>query len=179
MISELVKNELEELQQEYTGFRVTDLDTANWCFRKLQALKHQKNEFENLAQAEMDRIQNWLEARLQTLIRQEEFFNNLLQEYALVQRAADPKFKISTPYGKVSFRKQQPKWNYKDETVLNSLKAASLTDFIKIKEEVNKAELKKAAKVVNGNVLIADTGELIEGIEVVEQPEAIKIEVEL
>lgn len=177
MLSELVKSELEELKEEHQGFRVTDLDSANWCFRKLQALKEQREEFEMLAKAEIDRITNWLNTELKKIEVNEEFFNMLLSSYAVEQRKANPKFKISTPYGKVSFRKQQPKWNYEDKTVLKALKRSNMLNLIKTTEEVKKAELKKVCSVVNGKAVIADTGEIIEGITVEEQPEAIKIEV--
>jgi phage host-nuclease inhibitor protein Gam len=175
MLSEIVLNELQELQSEYTGFKVTDLDSANWCFRKLRALKEQEAEFRSLAEKEVERIRSWYDAEKSKLEKQEVFFESLLEEYAYIQRKDNNKFKLSSPYGKISFRKQQPKWNYDDEQLLESLKRSKIDSLIRVKEEVNKDELKKVATVLNGKVLI--DGEFIEGVEVLEQDEAIKIEV--
>lgn len=177
MLSELVVNELKELQEENQGFTVTDLGSASWCFRKLHALNEQLKEYEALRLAEITRINDWFDSEKGKLENQKMFFTGLLNEYALEQRKANPKFKASTPYGKISFRKQQPKWNYEDETVLKALKRSNMLNCIKTTEEVKKAELKKVCSVVNGKAVIADTGEIIEGITVEEQPEAIKIEV--
>jgi phage host-nuclease inhibitor protein Gam len=175
MLNELLKEELEEIQQEYKGFRIDSLESANWAFRKLQAMHQQKAEFVTLANKEHARIQNWVDNEFGKLDNQVEFFNGLLTEYALEQRHSDPKWKCSTPFGKVSFRKQQPKWNVEDEILLHNLKASGLNNLIRIKEEINKAELKKVAAVIRGKVLI--DGEILEGVTVEEQPEAIKIEV--
>lgn len=177
MLNEMVVNELQELQQEHQGFKVTDLESANWCLRKLQALKEQEIEFTELARKETERIKNWHNTEMLKLEQQSAFFNGLLTEYALQEKQNNPKFRISTPYGKVSFRKQQPKWNYEEEALLNSLKSSNLNNLIRIKEEVNKAELKKIATVWQNKVII--DGEFIEGIEVIEQPEVIKINVEV
>lgn len=179
MLNELVANELQELQQEHKGFKVTDLESANWCFRKLRAIELQKTEFNLLAQKEIERIENWLNGELNKLEGQESFFNGLLTEYALEQRKENPKFKLSSPYGKVSFRKQQPKWNYEDEKVLQYLKDNDYKNLIRIKEEINKADLKKAAIIYEGNAVDPATGEVIPGILIEEQPEALKIDVEV
>lgn len=100
----------------------------------------------------------------------------MLTEYFVRQKEVDPKFKISTPYGKVSSRKQQPKWNYEDEKVLNWLKEND-TELIRIKEEVNKAELKKKYKAVGKEVITEDGGEIVEGITIEERPDSINIKV--
>lgn len=177
MLSELVVNELQELQEEHKGFKVTDLESANWCFRKKAAIEQQKAEYKALAEKEIERINAWLSKELNSLDMQESFFDGLLYEYAAEQRRNNPKWKASTPYGKITFRKQQPKWNYEDETILKALKRSNMLEFIKTTEEVKKAELKKVCGVINGKAVRVDTGEIIEGITVEEQGEAIKIEV--
>ncbi|MCM8710507.1 host-nuclease inhibitor Gam family protein [Clostridium sp. SYSU_GA19001] len=177
MLNELVLNEFQEIQREHQNFKVDNLESANWVFRKLRAIEEQRAEYKALAEKEIERITAWLQAEEEKLNNQEAFFNGLLTEYAIEQRRLNPKFKLSTPYGKLSFRKQQPKWKYDEETVLLNLKRHAMFDFIRVKEEINKAELKKVADVINGHVVLKDTGEIIEGITVEEQPETIKIEV--
>ena len=94
----------------------------------------------------------------------------------LYERKVDPKFKISTPNGTVSTRKKQPKWTYDEAKLLEFLKQNGKYQYIRIKEEINKAELKKNVKAVNGKV-ITEEGEIVEGITVTEQGEELVVRV--
>lgn len=179
MLNELVREEIEEVEQENQDFIIENLEGCNWVFRKLRALELKKADFTALAQKELDRINTWLKSETESIDNQKAFFEGLLTAYATDQRIADSKFKISTPYGKVIFRKAQPKWNYDDEKVIESLKIAGYAEFVRTKEEINKTDLKKATKVVNGIAVIAETGEPIEGILIEEQPETISIKTEV
>lgn len=165
-----------EEDQLHEKYEVKDLDGVNWVFRKIRAHLSKKSELEALAKAEIERIQNWLAHETKQIDSHINFFEGLLTEYAVKQRELDPKFKCSTPYGKIGFRKQPIKWEYEDEVVLGSLKASGLSEYIRIKEEVNKAELKKAVSVVEGRAVTSD-GEIIEGIRVIDQPDKIDIQV--
>ncbi len=181
-MNELLEMELIEAEEtieaaEVGGrFMIQDLDSANWAFRKLAAIEKKRKEIKELADKEIERIRNWQQQEEKGLNNSKEFFEGLLTEYFVRQKEVDPKFKISTPYGKVSSRKQQPKWNYEDEKVLNWLKEND-TELIRIKEEVNKAELKKKYKAVGKEVITEDGGEIVEGITIEERPDSINIKV--
>ncbi|MCX7951038.1 MAG: host-nuclease inhibitor Gam family protein, partial [Clostridiales bacterium] len=164
--------------EEKEQFKVKDIDQANWCLRKISALKKQETELTELRNKEIQRIENWHKKEIEKTENSIKFFEGLLEAYARSERETNPKFKLSTPYGKVAFRKQQPKWNYDDETLLKFLKQAGKTEFIRIKEEVNKTELKKKLKVA-GELVVDDNGEIIEGITVEEQPDKVVIDVEV
>jgi len=164
----------QEIDEE--RFKITNLEQANWAFRKIAAFKKKQKENENLAKAEIERITNWLKNENEKIQRSIEFFEMLIAEYLTTERQKDPKFKLSTPYGKATFRKQQPKWNYDDIALLNWLKQNNMQEYIRIKEEVNKAELKKVLKV-EGNKAITEDGVVVEGITIEEQPEKLVIEV--
>jgi len=143
-------------------FKIKDLDAANWAFRKLKAIDEKAKEITELAEKEMERIREWKENELEQINKSKEFFDFLLVEYYTEQRKVDPKFKLSTPYGKVSSRKQQPKWTYEDEKVIENLKTKGITDLIKVKEEIKKAELKKWAEILHDVVSL--DGVIVEGI---------------
>ncbi|WIF95048.1 host-nuclease inhibitor Gam family protein [Caminicella sporogenes] len=157
-------------------FKITDLDQANWALRKLAALQKKKEEVNELAQKEIDRIKSWQDKELAEIDKSKEFFEGLLTEYLMTERQNNPKFKINTPYGKVSTRKQQPKWEYDEEKAIKSLKEAGHADLIRIKEFLDKNAIKKAVTVVGGQV-VDENGIVIEGIKVIEQPEKVVIKV--
>lgn len=189
MLDTLMKDELREADQiqfdifmgETTEdqakerYKITNLDSANWALRKLKAIQEKEGEIKELTEREIERINNWAKSELDSLGANTNFFEGLLMEYFVSEKEKDPKFKISTPYGKVSSRKSQPKWNYEDDRVLKWLKEND-KELIRIKEEINKAELKKKYRVMNGQVVTED-GEIIEGITVIEQPDSISIKV--
>ena len=178
-IEEINFETVEEIKER---FKIDSLDGANWAFKKLKAIEEKKKEIEELANQEMEpyliaieRFKKWKEDEFKQYDHSINFFNFLLEEYYREQRKLDPKFKVSTPYGKVTSRKQQPKWNYEEDRLLGWLRTNDL-ELIRIKEEVDKTELKKKYKVVNGSVVTED-GEIVEGITIEERNPTVKVEV--
>lgn len=171
--------EIEELNDfSAERFSINSIDEVNWALRKLSAFQAQKKEINELAEKEIERIKSWEKAEENKLQQSVDFFQSLLTEFAIKQRNEDEKFKkVSTPYGTVKFRKQQDKWEYNDQELLECLKQNELVGFIRIKEEVNKSELKKSATVINGVVVDSETGLKLEGVTVVPQADAIVVEV--
>lgn len=174
-------NEFEDMPapEEREQFRIETIDQVNWALRKLSVIAAKRKEVEHLADAEMYRIKSWLESETSKLDGEAQFFESLLNSYALQQRDADPKWsKASTPYGTVKFRKQQPKWQYDEAKLLESLKSAGRDDLIRIKEEPNKVEIKKAVKVVDGQAIDPESGAVLEGVSIEAQPDTVVVEVE-
>lgn len=170
--------ELNDLPAEREGYRLDTVQQVTWALRKLAAINAKRAEIKAVADEEMHRIVTWAESENRKLDDGVSFFEGLLKDYAMRKRAEDPKFKSeSTPYGAVKFRKQQPKWQYDDKKLLESLKSAGRTDLIRIKEEPNKEELKKVAAVKDGQVIDPESGAIIEGVEVHEQEDAVIVEV--
>jgi len=170
--------DVEEIISERERFRVETIDQANWALRKISALKAKLTEVQQLAEAEQRRIAEWLHWEQSKLNDSVAFFESLLGEYALRQREADPAFKkLSTPYGTVKLKKNADKWEYDDKKLLESLESAGLDEFIRIKKEPNKVELKKNTIVQDGQVIHPETGAILEGVQVVPQPESVVVEV--
>ncbi len=164
-----------DLKQRY---RITDLESLNWALRKLAALDTKQLDARELAAKEKARIQEWLDRETQAIDESRQFFMMLIEEYAREQRSRDPKWKASTPYGKVSFRKQQPKWEYDEKKALETIESAGLDKFVRVKKELDKVALKGTVEVLkDGRVVDPESGAVIEGVNVVPQPEALKVEV--
>ena len=164
----LLENDLYEVKEQ---FEVSDLQGATWCFRKLRAIEEKVEEVTSVAALEIDRITEWLKGEVESLESDKAYFEGLLNEYYVKERAKDKKFKLSTPYGKVTARKTK-KWTYDDEVVKAYVKAEELP-FIRIKEELDKVAIKKAFK----DGVNIQTGEYIPGI-TIEEVESITVKVE-
>lgn len=165
-------------EAEKSRYEITDLSALSWAFRKMAVIAQKKSEVNALADEEIQRIEGYREKELYNLNNDEEFFRGLINDYVARQRESDPDFKrASTPYGTVKLRKQPAKWNYDDSKLLESLKENGLTNLIRIKEEPNKADLKKVAEINGSVVVIPETGVIIDGVTVDEQAETIVLEV--
>ena len=174
-----VKEEVQEEQEE--RFVVDDDDKACWALQKVKELEDQVEEKENLAQRQIDQVNNWLDKEKSSLERKINNFNNMLFEYAQQLREEDPGMKThSLPFGKLQFRKRRPKWQYGDE-LLTEVKNR-IPDAVRVKEDVDKRELKKIVKdsgqykiLDDGKVVDTETGEFLEGLKVVDRGESFKV----
>ena len=178
ILLDIYTGEAEE-EQLKERFKITNLESANWAFRKLKVIEEKEAEIRDLMEKEIKRIQEWAKQDLDKCNDSKQFFEFLLEEYYREQKELDPKFKISTPYGKVSSKKQQPKWIYDDEKVIEWLEQNDMS-LIRMKYiyELDKAEIKKTFKIA-GNNAVTEDGEIVEGITIEEQQDTITIKVEV
>ena len=160
------------LAEEREVFKIESLEGATWAFRKLRAIENKIAEIDVIVEQEINRINTWMEKEIEQYSKDKEYFNYLLQEYYREERAKDKKFKLSTPYGKVTARKSK-KWVYEDEESLLEYLKQSEPSCIRVKEEINKAEVKKIFK----DGINAETGEILPFIKI-EEEESISVKVE-
>ncbi|BDR67011.1 phage protein [Clostridium tetani] len=171
MLNTLLQEELKEIE-ELEGFKITNIDEANWAFRKIRALQEEVKETNLLADKEKERIENWREKEIKTSIDNIEYFEGILTEYYMKLRSEDPKAKLNTPYGKVTSRKNK-KYNWINEEGLIKYLKENNKKLIRVREEINKIEFKKVYK----NGVNKETGEVLPGLEIKEE-ESISVKVE-
>lgn len=170
-------NEIEEMETEQRErFEVHDLNSANWVFRKLSAINEKNKEIDALAEAERERITKWQEEEKKRNESNREYLESLLIKYYTEEKAKDDKFKLSTPFGSISARKQAAKFIYDEEKLMTFLKENNRSEWIRIKEEIDKVSLKKAVQV-SGDVVVDENGEIIDGITIEDQ--GVKLSVKL
>lgn len=164
MINELLKEELKTVNdREQEGFQINSLQSADWAMRKLQAIEEHDTEVQNAAKADMDQTIAWRDRKLTENQASQEYFEGLLKDYLYRERQHDKKFKIDTPHGKVTTRKTPAGLKYEDATVLKSLRDQGIKEFIRVKEEVNNKDLKKAGSIINGKFVL-DDGQIVDGV---------------
>lgn len=169
MENTLLQNTLTEVRE---GFKIENLECATWAFRKLRAIENKEADIKAIAEEEINRVNSWKEKELEQYAKDKEYFNYLLEEYYRAEKAKDKKFKLSTPYGKVTARKSK-KWIYEDEKELLEYLKGNEPSCIKIKEDINKTELKKVFK----DGVNAETGEILPFVRI-EEEESISVKVE-
>lgn len=172
--------ELAESQEEKERFRVTGKDSANWCLRKMRALKAEIEDNNRIAREEIERIQRWQEQVNAPLQRSIEYFESLLEEYHRALYAEDPKVKtIKLPHGTLKMRAQQPEFKRDEQVFLEYLRKSGRTDYIEIIEKPKWGEYKKIVEVAMDGCTVVDmqTGEIVEGVTAEQRPPKFSVEV--
>lgn len=169
MSNALLQNDLEEVRE---GFIISDLVGATWAFRKLRAIEEKIYNIETVAEQEHLRIAEWVLNETKALEQDKEYFEGLLSAYYIEERAKDKRFKLSTPYGKVTSRKTE-KYIYEDIQAIMDYCNMNEIDVIRVKEELDKSAFKKICK---GGVN-QETGEVVPGVRV-EKVESISVKAE-
>lgn len=163
--------ELEEMvrEKEHEGFKVTDINSLNWVFRKMAAIQAKQKEIKDFCDEERQRIEQWERSQLEPLQGDYDFFQSHVTEYHQKMLAEDPKAKtLSTPYGKSKSRlsKEQPA-KTDDNKLIEHIKASGQLEYIK--ESVAWGDYKKALHVaeINGQKVVVDElGQTVDGAEV-------------
>lgn len=157
-------NKIETIEQEQKEtFKVTDLASANWCFKKMKALQNKKTQIQEYVDFEQKRLEEYAEKEFRYIEESFNYFKTLLQDFVETQLENDPKFKISTVDGTASFGKVQQKIKYDDSVMLDFVKNNGLDEFVKVTttEKLNKTDFNKYLKIVDDKVITED-GEIVD-----------------
>lgn len=162
------EKEIEEKQKEY--FEVTDESSADWVLQKINENNRQKAEIHYRAEAKknelrhqwLDPIDEWEEKESKKIDDSNGYLTMLLDNYMQNELAKNPKFKLSSPFGKLSTRKYHKFTWPKDTDTL--IKQYQDTDAVTTKYVLNKTNLKKHLAVNGNQVIDKETGEVLEGV---------------
>lgn len=192
--NELIMNELEEFMlaaeveelkvklandtEEDGTLLVKNKSDADFYIKQINKLKEQKEEINSFVDQEVERqmrlYQEYRENRLRPLDSQIAFYEEALKTFAMNEYAETNKKTIKLPNGTLSIKKQQPKYVYNDDEVLEFLQENNLNDYIRTKAEVNKKDLKKNAVINNNNQLIIN-GKEVPGVVVIPQEDKFEV----
>lgn len=160
--------------EEKERFRITDLETANWAFKKIKENEEIIERNDTFAASEKEKIDQWLESENKSNKESIEFFEGLLTEYYMELKEEDPKARLSTPYGKVTSRKRQPKYTFDDNKVLDYLEKEN-PELITISKKYNKTEMKKILNVTDDFRAVDENGEIVDFVLIQPQSDSITI----
>lgn len=155
-------------------FTVEDDSSAEWCIKKIRE--------------RMEDTQRWkehYERQLQTIKESNDrdiaYFEGLLEEYFEKVPHHDTKTmsKYSLPGADLVMKHQQPEWIHNDDVLIPWLKEVAETQFIKVKESLDWAGMKKELKVgENGEIIFKPTGEVMrDGIALTERGDRFEVNI--
>lgn len=158
IINEILEENLEE------GLEVTDNEIATSIMKRLKYVNMLKEENTSIADKEIQKIRMWQDEVNSELDQKIKYYEEVLLEFYKKQQDINPKYKLDTPYGKVSKRKSK-KWNYDEEAIIDFLEENMYIDMINIEKSIKKNDIKKAFP----EGIDKSTGQVIDGISIVEE----------
>ena len=149
---------------------------ADEQLERISELQAEMKHIEETAQTRIEKINKWKSEQSAYLENKIDHKKEQLQLYFQKWREEHPgKKTLNLAYGKMQSKKQRDKWIYpKDADLISEIKNV-LPDIVESKESINKNTLKAKLDVVNGNVIVKDTGEVLDCIKIEERGEKITI----
>lgn len=162
--------ELQAMEQQTTIqgelWRIKTLEDADWAIATIRDWERERDQKLEYIKREKERLKAFEDKVKEDEIKQTVFLRTCLSDYIAEQKEENPKFKLQTLNGSASVRTTK-KWTYDDEAVMDALKKDDdLKSYIRIKEEINKAQMKKDFVVTGTGAVATKDGEIIDGITV-------------
>lgn len=165
-------SEIPVLMNEHDGFHVTDDKAAEWCMKKIREAEADRAMWKAHYEAQMQKVNESADSAVA-------YFTAKLEEYfaSVPHKATKTQESYTLPGGKLILKKQQPKFEVDDDTLVPWLKSNFMAHLVKVKESADWATLKKVVNV-SGSGVTTDDGEVIPGVTVTQRPDVFKVEME-
>ena len=158
LINEVLEENLEE------GLEVTDNEIATSIMKRLKYVNMLKEENTAIAEKEIQKIRAWEDEVNSDLDQKVKYYEEVLIEFYKKQQELNPKYKLDTPYGKITKRKSK-KWSYDEEAIIEFLEENMYIDMINIEKSIKKNDIKKAFP----EGIDTSSGQVIDGITITEE----------
>ena len=175
-MSELLReNETEQQEQSImvpTGWVCDSDQKAAWAMDKIREARKDRDMWVAWYKQKIAEIEEQTDANTANLEHKlREYFQTVPHKKTKTQES------YQFPGGKLTLKQQEPEYKRDADTVIAWLKANKGEQFIKIKEELDWSNLKKACGVADGKLIAGETvtedGEIIQivvdGVEVIER----------
>uniref|UniRef100_UPI003FEF8C24 host-nuclease inhibitor Gam family protein n=1 Tax=Candidatus Fimenecus sp. TaxID=3022888 RepID=UPI003FEF8C24 len=169
-------------QEEPEGrqeWRITDDGCADWAVRKIAEERAELARIRELADAQIARIEEKLAAAERRCENGTRFLTAKLSEYftTVPHKSTKTKRSYRLLSGTLALKLGGTAMKQDDEKPLDFLKASGNSDMIQTVEKPKWGEFKKGLEVVGGSVILKETGEIVEGVAVIEKPDTFVVEV--
>lgn len=164
---------------EFMGWRIADDETADWAVAKIAEERTELSRIKTLADEQISRIMEKVRAAEKRYENGTAYLTSKLAEY--FNTVPHKKTKTTESYrllsGTLKMKLGGVSMQQDDEKLLEYLKASGNVDMIKTTEKPMWGEFKKSLQIVDGVVVDKNSGEIVEGVEVIEKPDTFSVDV--
>ncbi|XCH78302.1 MAG: host-nuclease inhibitor Gam family protein [Candidatus Dehalobacter alkaniphilus] len=188
-VEELAPITLEELEDlalpgdapeapERPPFRIADDGCADWAVRKILEEKREYDRIRGLGEQQIAALQEKIDRAKRRFEQNTGFLTGHLSSYFLTvpHKATKTTEKYRLLSGTLTLKLGQPKPVPDDEKLVTWLKANGYNDMIKTEEKPTWGEFKKKLTFTGTMATVAETGEIVDGITVIEQPDIFTVD---
>lgn len=172
------------IQQEVAQFGaaqtqiVHDLKSADWALAKLRKLNREQAAEAKMVDEKIAEYKDWLEKQNKRRDGFRDMLERDLTAYTSTERAKNPKYRLSTPNGVVSYTHHKAAVSWADEKAtldwLEKQQDEALKPALKLKPILNKTVFKKMLKLV-GDRAVTENGEVVPGVGVNPEHDSVSI----
>jgi hypothetical protein len=168
LINEMVDNEEQ--------FSINDDSKAEWALNKIAEEKAEMQRMINVANSMIIKYQEKIEVYQKQFESKTAFLKEQLRQYfeTVPHKITKTQETYKLPSGTLKLKKQNPEYIRDEEKLLEWVKENKIS-YVKTKESVDWAELKKELNFVDDKALTED-GEIVDGVTVSERPSVFEIE---
>lgn len=164
---EEMKKSLEDFMGEIDSPYLKSDEDAEAILVRINKRNRAKETVQREADAWHAKVNVWLAAKISSIDNANASDEAKLQVYAEDRLKHSKRKSVSLPSGKFGYRKQPPKITH-DDTILLAFAKEAAPQFVKIKESVDWAGLKKTC-VIDQDKMIDENGEVLPGITIEQQ----------
>ena len=177
IIDEVIAD-LEFEQPNYEPFRIDNDEKAEWALAKLREEQAEAQRIMNVCRSMIMHYEEQMKKAEEDFEKKTAYLRSQLEQYfdSVEKRRTKTQEVYKLPSGILRRKYPKPEFKRDEDKLLQWLKDRQMSEYIKIKESPDWANLKKAIQVV-GNKAVDENGEVVEGITVVDRPPVFEVEV--
>ncbi len=163
-------------------FEVDNDMKAEWCLNKIRKVREQQNRETEELKRQMQFYQDQIEMIADRADEEVEFFESMLRGYfnnreeAGFTKSTKTKESYKLPTGELVLKHREPEYEKDEPVVLDWLKKNG-GNYIKVKESLDWAGLKKGLRFTAEGNAVDENGELVPGIKAVIREDEFVVEV--
>ena len=160
-------------------WRITDDGCADWACQKIAEEKAELDRIKALGESQIEKIQQRLDAAQRRYENGTRFLTGKLAEYfeTVPHKTTKTKHSYRLLSGTLVKKIGGSTMKQDDDALLAYLKASGNEDMIQNTEKPKWGEFKKRLEIVGGQIVDKTTGELVEGVQIIEKPDTFTVDV--
>lgn len=169
----------EETEGPRPEWRITDDGCADWACRKIAEEKAELDRIRELAEAQIQKIEEKLAAAERRYENGTRFLTGKLAEYfeTVPHKATKTKESYRLLSGTLTRKYGGAQMKQDDAQLVQHLKDSGQLEFIKTEEKPKWGEFKKRLEIMGGSAVDKETGEIVEGVQIIEKPDTFSVDV--
>lgn len=157
-------------QEEKERFSIENDDQLKWAFQMMEEKRKEIRAKKDMIQQATD----YYESQIKDLRKDINSFKDMAMQYAEEQADEDPNWQFKeSPYGRIIRKNEKIDLVVSDEQALiNHLKGTEFVEHVE-EDKLKWGDLKQTLSTPDGEHVVNDDGELVDGVTVVTKPSAL------